>query len=167
LVSADGDDPDDAEVVDEEPGTGWQLVQVSNGTDLGAELAAHTGGPVLVAYVNDSDCATVQGRTPDGVAWSGALDAEVAAVYESRFGWDTDLSVVIPAAVAWAAATGHDADAAMLEEVLTAEAHGGVESLVYRLSGAGSAPAISPCAPPRRTDCQPCAGDGGLPGLVH
>lgn len=130
VVSADGEDP---ELVDEEPGTGWQLVQVSDGTDLGAELVAYTGGPVLVVYVNDSDCATVQARTADGVAWSGALDAESAAGYESPFGWETDLSVVIPAAVAWAAATGHDADAAMLEEVFTAEAHAFVEDLVYGL----------------------------------
>lgn len=130
LVSADGEDP---ELVDEEPGTGWQLVQVSEGSDLGAELAAYTGGPVLVAYVNDSDCATVQGRTPEGVAFSGALDAESAAGYESPFGWETDLSVVIPAAVAWAAATGHDADAAMLEQVFAAEADPFVEPLVYRL----------------------------------
>jgi len=69
---------------------------MADGDDPGR---AH-GGPVLVAYVNDSDCATVQGRTPDGAAWSGALDAEVAAGYESPFGWETDLSVVIPAAVA-------------------------------------------------------------------
>jgi len=85
---------------------------------------------VLVAYVNDSDRATVQGRTPDGVAWSGALDAESAAAYESPFGWETDLSVVIPAAVAWAVATGHDADAAMLEDVFTAEADGLIVSRV-------------------------------------
>ena len=38
--------------------------------------------------------------------------------------------MVIPAAVAWAAATGHDADAAMLEDVFTAEADGLIVSRV-------------------------------------
>jgi hypothetical protein len=130
LVSAEGGKP---VWLAEEPDTGWQLLQVWHGVDVGAGLAAHIGGPVLVAYVNDSDCATVQARTPAGVAWSGALDPESAAGYESPFPWETDLSVVIPAAVAWAAATGHEADPAALEEVFEAEPDPFAEDLVHEL----------------------------------
>lgn len=96
LASAEGGEP---AWLWEEPGTGWQLLKVDDGVDIGADLAAATASPVLVAYVSDSDCATVQARMPDGVAWSGALDPESAAGYESPFAWETDLSVVIPAAV--------------------------------------------------------------------
>ena len=130
LVSAEDGEP---AWLAEEPGTGWQLLQVWQGVDVGAELAAHSGGPVLVAYVNDSDCAAVQARTPGGVAWSGALDPESAAHYESPFEWEPDLSVVIPAATAWAAATGHEADPAKLEEVFQAESDPFVEDLVHEL----------------------------------
>jgi hypothetical protein len=130
LVSANGGEP---AWLAREPGTGWQLLQVWHGVDVGADLAAHTGGPVLVAYVNDSDCATIQARTPAGVAWSGALDQDSARGYESPFGWETDVSVVIPAAVAWAAGTGHDADPAKLDEVFEAEPDPFAEDLVHEL----------------------------------
>jgi len=92
----------------------------------GAELAAHTGGR---CWWPTSMTVTVRRfRAAPRTGWRGA--AESAAAYESPFGWETDLSVVIPAAVAWAAATGHDADAAMLEDVFTAEADGLIVSRV-------------------------------------
>jgi hypothetical protein len=133
LVSAEDGEP---AWLATEPGTDWQLLQVWQGVDVGADLAAHTGGPVLVAYVNDSDCATVQARTPEGVAWSGALDVESATGYESPFPWEPDPSVVIPAAVAWAAATGHKADPAALDEVFEAESDPFAEDLVHELAEA-------------------------------
>jgi hypothetical protein len=133
MVSAGGGEP---AWVAGEPETGWQLLQVWRGVDVGAELATLTDAPVLLAYVNDCDCATVQARTPAGVAWSGALDPESAAGYESPFAWEADLSKVVPAAVAWAAATGHDADPAMLERVFAAEPDPFAEDLVHELAEA-------------------------------
>lgn len=42
-------------------------------------LVKATKGPALVAYVMDSDCAVLEGRSQDGNRWDGILNREMCA----------------------------------------------------------------------------------------
>lgn len=81
-IDAFGQPEDEQELVGE-----WKLLRIAGNhpPDLQNALApvvAATRGPAIVAFVLDSDCAVMNGRTPSGVRWSGVLNRGLATSYD-------------------------------------------------------------------------------------
>ncbi|MET7399317.1 hypothetical protein ABZS66_38130 [Dactylosporangium sp. NPDC005572] len=117
----------------------WQVLQLDSGDQIDPEAVLEsTGTPCMFVHVYDSDVGVVGGLSLSGHDWSAVLDLKTAQDYGipldamgiSAHGED------IPAAVQWAAETGHIASAERLTHVLTKSADPFVESLFWELAEA-------------------------------
>ncbi|MDI1465202.1 hypothetical protein QEZ54_29960 [Catellatospora sp. KI3] len=97
----------------------WQLLQVLGGwsAELADELAAQTAAPAMSIYVVESAFGIIEARTAEGGSWQGYLNPR-AAVQAYGAPPPPELDAVVAAAVAWAADTGHPADAGALPTAL-------------------------------------------------
>ncbi|MCU7826044.1 hypothetical protein [Kitasatospora sp. DSM 101779] len=120
---------------------GWQLL-ASSGDDLKpSALARETGGPVLNAFVFDSDFAVVEVFDTGRPAWTCVLSPEAALDHDCPQDWLGDPAETAATAADWAAAHGLAADREALAAVLTAESDPFAEELVLVLLAALGLPA--------------------------
>ncbi|WP_191842580.1 hypothetical protein [Catellatospora chokoriensis] len=109
-------------------GDGWQRVGVSafyserpriaQGV---ADLVAATGAPAIAAYISESSCAHVEGRTPAGVAFTLHLpDRDEACGYEHLDGRPrpSPPDAALEAVMAWAAQVGRRTSAGAVAQIL-------------------------------------------------
>ncbi|MEU8076728.1 hypothetical protein AB0B31_14885 [Catellatospora citrea] len=109
-------------------GDGWQRVGVSafyserpriaQGV---ADLVAATGAPAIAAYVSESSCAHLEGRTPSGVTFTLHLpNADEACGYEHLDGRprSSPHDSAFEAVMAWAAEAGRQPEVDAVAEIL-------------------------------------------------
>ncbi|MDQ1012441.1 hypothetical protein QFZ82_006926 [Streptomyces sp. V4I23] len=92
-----------------------------------------TGASVLVSHVVDSDFATVQAASPNGLSWQCALSPEMARDYGLPCEWIGDPVEVGERAAAWAREAGLRPDPVALRTALVAECDPLAEDLVFAL----------------------------------
>jgi hypothetical protein len=122
---------------------GWQVWEYPSGDgDVGSmnALALETGAPALFGYVMDSDCVVVEAAGPESGAWTTCLARAAMAGYlgAGREGLTLEDYFLEPRdaaerAVAWAAEAGHEVNADVLFDVLTADPDPVAENLFFRL----------------------------------
>ncbi|MFI1169972.1 hypothetical protein [Streptomyces melanogenes] len=96
-------------------------------------LVDETGAPVLVVHVVDSDFATVDAESPQGLSWHCALSPEMARDYDLPEEWIGDPVEVGERAEAWAREAGLQPDPVALRNALVAECDPLAEDLVSAL----------------------------------
>ncbi|MFF5919834.1 hypothetical protein ACFY8C_16045 [Streptomyces flavochromogenes] len=112
---------------------GWQVLQACPITDPDPSLIAETHASALVAHVVDSDFATVQAESPDGLSWQCALSPEMARDYGLPGEWIGDAAEVGERAESWARGAGLRPDIVALRAALAAECDPLAEDLVFAL----------------------------------
>ncbi|MFB7448117.1 hypothetical protein [Streptomyces sp. NPDC056194] len=111
----------------------WQILQACPVADPEPSIIGETRASVLVAHMVDSDFATVQAASPDGVSWQCALSPEMARDYGFPGEWIGDSAEVGERAAAWARGAGLQPDPVALEAALVAECDPLAEDLVFAL----------------------------------
>jgi hypothetical protein len=116
LMEAAGfDEVEDAEVLED----GWQVADFADAPERSlAALVGRTGTPALMVSFMDGDVGLVKGVTPEGHGWEGLLDRETAESYEIPLE-EFPVERAVEGALAWSAAAGLTADAAVVEQALT------------------------------------------------
>ncbi|KUO21690.1 hypothetical protein [Streptomyces dysideae] len=122
---------------------GWPVWEYPSGDgDVGSmnALALETGAPALFGYVMDSDCVVVEAAGPESGAWTtclarAAMAGHLGAGQEGLTLEDYFLEPRDAAerAVAWAAEAGHEVNADVLFDVITADPDPVAENLFFRL----------------------------------
>ncbi|GAB1340407.1 hypothetical protein ACE1SV_69970 [Streptomyces sp. E-15] len=111
----------------------WQIMQACPIADPDSSIIGETGASVLVSHVVDSDFATVQAASPDGLSWQCALSPEMARDYGLPGEWIGDPVEVGERAAAWAREAGLQPDPVALRAALVAECDPLAEDLVFAL----------------------------------
>ena len=112
----------------------WQILQACPGGDSAfAIVLGQTGAPVLVADVIDSDFASVEAASPQGLSWHCALSPKMARGYNMPEEWIGAPAEVAERAEAWAREAGLQPDPAALRTALEAECDPLAEDLVLAL----------------------------------
>ncbi len=111
----------------------WQILQACPVTDPDPSIIRETRAPVLVSHVVDSDFATVQAASPDGLSWQCALSPEMARDYGLPGEWVGDAVEAGERAAAWAREAGLRPDPVALKAALAAECDPLAEDLVFAL----------------------------------
>lgn len=111
----------------------WQILQAYPIADPDPSIIGETRASVLVSHVVDSDFATVQAASPDGLSWQCALSAEMARDYGFPGEWIGDSGEVGERAAAWARGAGLQPDPVALGAALVAECDPLAEDLVFAL----------------------------------
>jgi hypothetical protein len=116
LMEAAGfDEVEDPEVLED----GWQVAEFADAPERAlAALVGGTGTPALMVSLMDSDVGLVKGVTHEGHVWEGLLDRETAESYEIPLE-EFPVERAVAGALAWSAAAGLTADAAVVERALT------------------------------------------------
>ena len=109
-------------------GDGWSQFQIAGRTPklqlAVTDLVAATKGPALVAYVMDSDCAVLEGRSQNGNRWEGILNRKTCA---GMAGSDEDVLAMYPldrcvsGAVEWAREAGLTPSEQLVKQALEAD----------------------------------------------
>ncbi|WP_431677132.1 hypothetical protein [Kitasatospora sp. KL5] len=124
----------------------WQFLATSGEDVRAAALAAETAGPVVSAFVLDSDFAVVEAFDADGPTWTCVLSPETALDYDCPQDWIGAPAETARTAADWAAAHGLTADHAALAAVFAAESDPFAEDLVLELLAALGLPFDTPAA---------------------
>ncbi|MFI1979133.1 hypothetical protein [Streptomyces wedmorensis] len=111
----------------------WQILQACPIADPDPSIIGETRASVLVCHVVDSDFATVQATSPDGLSWQCALSPEMARDYGLPGEWVGDLAEVGERAATWARGAGLQPDPVALRAALVAECDPLAEDLVFAL----------------------------------
>ncbi|MEU6620947.1 hypothetical protein ABZ926_09250 [Streptomyces litmocidini] len=111
----------------------WQILEVCPIADPDSSIIDETRASVLVCHVVDSDFATVQAASPDGLSWQCALSPEMARGYGLPGEWIGDAAEVGERAAAWARGAGLQPDPLALRAALVAECDPLAEDLVFAL----------------------------------
>ncbi|MEU8578358.1 hypothetical protein [Streptomyces asoensis] len=116
----------------------WRLWSVEGQTSLDeetlVELVDVTGQPVLAAFVMDSDCLVLEGRTRDQETWRACLDRAAMSAYMAEGGqsvddWFLGAEEAAERAVVWARAAGLTPVPKTIADVLSKRSDPFVEDL--------------------------------------
>jgi hypothetical protein len=120
---------------------GWRYAQLG-GDPRGVlrAMVAATGGPVLTAYVLDSDMADVEALTPAQVSWHTYLHPDIAEEFNAP-PLEQPLDEVTRQALAWSAEAGLTPDVDALAAALVAKNVMAEETLHELLAALGLQPA--------------------------
>lgn len=111
----------------------WQILQACPIADPAPSIIGETRASVLVCHVVDSDFATVQATSPDGLSWQCALSPETARDHGLPGEWVGDSVEVGEQAAAWARGAGLQPAPVALRAALVAECDPLAEDLVFAL----------------------------------
>ncbi|PBC70997.1 hypothetical protein BX265_5562 [Streptomyces sp. TLI_235] len=124
-VRAAGARPDRSAAAD-----GWQFLVTAGGDLATSALARETAGPLLSAFVLDSDFAVVEAFDGGRPAWTCVLSPETALDHDCPQDWLGDPAETADTAADWAAAFGLAPDRGALAALLAAESDPFAEDLV-------------------------------------
>lgn len=101
---------------------GWQVTEFADsGRHSLARIVRSTGAPAVMVSFHDSDVGFVESLTPDGAAWEGLLNREMAESYEIPLE-NFPVESAVTSALAWSAAAGLTPDEAAVRHALTGSA---------------------------------------------
>ena len=101
-------------------------------------VVSATRAPALVAYVLDSDCATIEAQAPSGLRWTGVLKPAMAADgYEGVAAQYDGANQAVAGAIRWSREAGLTPSEADLRKALTEEPVFAEEAFDQLLIGLG------------------------------